>query len=130
AAAGLLVGIGTLRLLLRLPAFAQSGFAIDAAPGLRVLGFTMGVAVLSGLLFSLVPALHASRPRLVPALKDGTPGAGAGRSRARSILVVGQLALSLVLLVGAGLFVRTLQALYAVEPGFETEQVLVATLDL
>lgn len=63
------------------------------------------------------------------ALKLGSPGSGDNRSRLRNGLVVAQLALSLVLLVAAGLFVRTLQALYRIEPGFETQHVLIATLD-
>jgi predicted permease len=128
-AAGLVVGGWSLRLVRQLPVFHDSFGAL--APGLdfRVLAFTTGAMMLSGMLFALPPAFSTSRVDLVTALRLGTPGSGDSRSRLRSSLVVAQLALSLVLLVIAGLFVRTLQAFYRVEPGFETRHVLVATVD-
>ena len=127
--AGVALGAWSLRLVLRLPVFVNgfSGVAVDIDP--RVLGFGLVVMLVSGLLFALPPAFRTSRVDLVTALKLGTPGSGDGRSRLRSGLVVAQLALSLVLLVAAGLFVRTLQALYRIEPGFETRRVLLATVD-
>jgi len=126
---GVVLGAWSLRLVLRLPVFVNSYGAIAIGLDPRVLAFAAGVMMVSGLLFALPPAVRASRVDLVTALKLGTPGSGDGRSRLRSGLVVAQLALSLVLLVAAGLFVRTLQALYRIEPGFDTRQVLTATVD-
>ena len=127
--AGVALGALSLRFVLRLPVFVNSfnGIAVTVDP--RVMAFGVAAMVVSGLLFALPPAFRTSRVDLVTALKLGTPGSGDGRSRLRSGLVVAQLALSLVLLVAAGLFVRTLQALYRIEPGFDTRQVLVASLD-
>ena len=86
----------------------------------RVLGFTLGLSVLTGVLFGLVPALRASRPNVTAELKGDVAGRRAGsRFGLRDMLVVGQLAVSLVLLVGAGLFVRSLQRAQAVDPGFD-----------
>jgi len=98
----------------------------------RVLAFTLAVSVLSGSLFGLLPALQASRPGLVSTLKDD--GAlHAGRERfwsLRHLLVVGQASLSLVVLIGAGLFVRSLGKLFAIDPGFNPENALVMDVDL
>ncbi len=98
----------------------------------RVLAFTFAVAVGTGLLFGLVPALQASRPELVGALKDQGEARlpGLGRLGARNLLVVGQVALSLVALVGAGLFVRGLGAAAQTDPGFETRRLLKMAFDL
>ena len=127
--AGFLLGVWSLRLVLRLPTFANSFGGMVVAVDPRVLAFATAAMALSGLLFALPPAFRTSRVDLVTALKLGTPGAGDNRSRLRTGLVVAQLALSLVLLVAAGLFVRTLQALYRIDPGFNTRDVLVATVD-
>ena len=100
--------------------------ALDAP----VLLFGLGLGVLTGLLFGLLPALP-SRVGLAAALKDGGTTIGSSRSlRARAGLVVAQVAVSVVLLVGAGLMLRTVLALQQVNPGFDPEQVLGATLDL
>jgi predicted permease len=90
------------------------------------------VSVLTGLFFGLAPALQASRPRTVDALKeDGGRGSG-GRTgqRFRGALVVAQVAVCLVLLIGATLFVRSLQAAQDIDPGFEPDGVLIASIDL
>ena len=126
---GLVLGVWSLRLMRQLPVFDDAFGGLVPSVDLRVLGFTAATMLLSGILFALPPAFHASRVDLVTALKLGTPGSGDFRSRLRSSLVVAQLALSLVLLVAAGLFVRTLQAFYRTEPGFETRHVLIATID-
>jgi predicted permease len=93
-----------------------------------VLLFTVAVALVSGLLFGLLPVFkYAAGTRLALAMRDGGRGSSAGRERhrARNVLVVVQVALALVLLVGSGLMIRTLQALRHVEPGFTApEQVL------
>jgi putative ABC transport system permease protein len=97
----------------------------------RVVLFTGGVSVLTGLLFGLVPALQASRADLHGALREGSRGTG-GRAagRARGALVVSQVALALVLLIGAGLFMRSFLALQSVEAGFDSQGVLTARLAL
>jgi predicted permease len=98
----------------------------------RVLAFTAGVAILTSILFGLAPALRATQT--VPALAMKTSGRGmtADRQRfgLRRILVVSQVALSLVLLVGALLFVRTLHNLLTIDPGFRTEGLLIASIDV
>src|SRR5262245_39556433 len=101
---------------------------LEVKPDLRALGFTFGVAVLTGILFGLTPALQATRPNLVPALKQGSAGERRHRIDLRQALVVAEVALALLLLVGAALFVRTLQNLQAVNAGFEAEQVLLFTM--
>ena len=97
-----------------------------------VLLFTLALAVVTGLVFGLVPALHAARPDLQGTLKEGGRGASAGvRARsARGALVVVEVALTLVLLVAAGLLLRSLVGLSAVSPGFETAGILTLELNL
>ena len=93
-----------------------------------VLWFTAGLSLLSGVVFGLAPALRASRPSLVGALRGGTGGSGIGTDgrRLRSGLVVLEVALSVVLLVGAGLLVRSVLELQAVDPGYEPRGLLTA----
>ena len=103
-------------------------FAIDA----RVLLFTLALSVLTGVLFGLAPALRATRPSLVPALKDSRFEA-ADRGRRIDVkkpLVVAQVALSLLLLVAAGLFVRALDAARAIELGFDADRLVTAPLNI
>ncbi len=97
----------------------------------RVLGFALLATVLAALAFGAAPALRATRPNLVPALKDDAGQGVASRSRLRSALVVGQLALSVVALVAAGLFLRSLGRADAVDRGLrDPEHVLLAGTDL
>lgn len=93
-----------------------------------VLAFTIMVSVLAALLFGIAPALQATNPSLVPALKGEAP-AGESRSRVRNGLIVAQMALSIVLLVSAGLFLRNLKAASASDKGFNSDNVLVAEMD-
>lgn len=106
--------------------------ALQGSLDARVLGFTALTAVLSGFLFGLVPALQTARADLIPALRDAEPGvAGGGRRwNARNTLVVAQVALAFVVLIGAGLLVRSLQRLFAVDPGFRAENLLILPLEL
>jgi predicted permease len=90
----------------------------------RVLVFTLAISLLTGLLSGLAPALKFSQWRLADALKDGGRGAGGGRHRAQGILVAVEMALALVLLIGAGLMIRSLSALWNVDPGFRPDNVL------
>jgi len=96
----------------------------------RALCFTLLLSMLTGVIFGLVPAWAATKPDLVSALKDETR-AGSGRRRfaLRNLLVVGQVALSLVLLVGAGLFIRSLEHVESIDPGFKIRDGLVVGLD-
>jgi predicted permease len=118
-------------LLGMLPAFPVS-VALRLDLDLRVLGFTMLVAVGSGVLFGLLPAIQASKPDVVAALKDQdrTGGAVHRRFGVRDFLVVGQVALSLIALVGAGLFLRSLRATARIDPGFEAENLAIVSFDL
>ena len=97
----------------------------------RTFLFTLGVSLLTAVVFGLVPALRASRPDVLPALKDEAQAASTGRSRLRSALVIGQVSLSIVSLIAAGLFLRSLQKAQAVDPGFGgADQVLLVDTDL
>ncbi len=96
-----------------------------------VLLFTLALSLLTGLVFGLVPALHATRPDLVTALKSETSGnTGRRRFSAGQALVIGQVALSLLLLVTAGLFIRTLQQSTLVPIGFDPDGVALTSIDL
>jgi predicted permease len=106
--------------------------AIDLQPDMRVLLFTLAVSIGTGILFGLAPAIQASRPDLVGELKEKT-GAPTGSNRLfslRNLLVSSQVALSLVALVGAGLFLRSLQNAQRISPGFDTEHLAVLSFDL
>lgn len=106
---------------------------IDLEPAfdLRLFAFGAILSLVTGVVFGLVPAFGASRPDLESDLKEGAAGSGAGRGRqrARRCLVVGQLALSMVLLTAAGLFLRSLQRAARIDPGFDRADVLIAGFD-
>ncbi len=98
----------------------------------RVLAFTVLAAGLTGILFGLIPALHSSRPDLSATLKEsgGRTGTGLRQNKARTILVISEVALAVVLLVGSVLLIRTSMALGAVKPGFDAENVLTMRMSL
>lgn len=98
--------------------------SIDVSPDVRVLAFTMLVSCATAVLFGLLPAVRAARIDALPALKGGGPGRGTVRIPLRRTLVVTQIAVSLVLLVVAGLFVRSLLKLKEVDTGFDPDRVL------
>jgi predicted permease len=103
----------------------------DMSPDLRlspvVLGFALGATVLTTLLFGTVPALHATRPSLVPALK-GEVAVGGSRSRASRVLIIAQMALSIMLLICAGIFAVNLRGAATVDKGFNAEHLLTAQI--
>jgi putative ABC transport system permease protein len=100
--------------------------AAEIAVDARVLAFTAGIAVLTGILFGLAPAVHMARADLNAALRDGGRGNSVGfqRNSLRSVLVMGEVALALVLLSGAGLLMRSFYRLESVDPGFDASDVL------
>jgi predicted permease len=104
-------------------------FAVEAKVDWRVLSFTLLLALLTGIIFGLAPALEAARADLHTTLKDAPSARGVKRSRLRQAFVVGQIALSLVLLIGAGLVARALQYAQTIYPGRQPETVLTATFD-
>jgi putative ABC transport system permease protein len=128
---GLLVAVWGIRLLVALSP-SDLPRVKEVSVNFRVLGFTLAISVLTGILFGLLPALQASRPKLNERLKSGGRSAmgGVGRQRVRGGLVVAEIALSLMLLVGAGLLIRSFLRLQAVSPGFNSENVLTMQLDL
>lgn len=103
--------------------------SMEANIDLKVLAFTAVVSVLTGVVAGIVPALHLSRANVNQALKQGLArtGSDSGGNRTRSILVVVEVALSLVLLIGAGLMIRSFQTLRSVNPGFDPRGVLTMT---
>ena len=127
-AAGVVVGTALLRLLQGADLPLPVPLTLDLGLDLGVLAFTMGISLLAGLALGLAPALHGSRDDLATTLKDDSAGGGQrGRTRMRDALVVAQVAVSTLLLVGAGLFLRSFQRLQSVDPGFGREPAAVIT---
>jgi predicted permease len=128
---GLLLALASRDLLW---AFRPPGFNagdLDLSLDLRVLGYTLLLSLLTGIIFGLAPALQASRVELVTELKEKGSQAARGHRwfSLRNLLVVGQVALSLIALIGAGLFLRSLSNAQRIDPGFETEKLLVISFD-
>ncbi len=133
--AGLALGFAGVRALLAvsppgLPRIGEHGAAVGV--DWRVLGFTLGVSLLTGILFGLFPALSASRADLNSTLKESSNRSGTGfrQNKARSLLVVSEVSLALVLLVGSALLIRTFVALRGVDPGFNPHNVLTMEMSL
>jgi len=116
-----------------LAAFVPSdsqGLKISTAPDLRVLLFTFGLTLLTGLLFGLFPALRTTKPNIAPTLKDQAGAVvGGGNVKLRKALVASQVMLSLLLLVGAGLFLKSLSNLRNLGPGFPVERLIGVNLN-
>ena len=129
-AAGTLVAVWGTRLLEHIDLPVELPLAINLTPDFRALAFTLVVALLTGIVFGLAPALQASRLDFAGALRSDTMGGGRSRSRLRNTLVVGQVALSLVLLSASGLFVRALDRGRRVDPGFDVSNVATAALNV
>ncbi len=132
---GLILGFVGVRVLLAvspggIPRIGPDGSAVSL--DLHVLLFTFTVSVVTGILFGLFPAISTSRINLANALKESSSQAGVGlrTGKVRSLLVIGEVALALVLVVGAGLLIRTFMKLQAVDPGFDTHNVLTMAMSL
>jgi predicted permease len=128
---GLLIAPWVTRSLVRIVYDSASTIPLDLDPNLRVLGFTLAVSVLTGLLFGLAPALRSTRLNLFSTLKVQSRGVVGARSRSTLSkgLVITQVAVSLLLLVGAGLFVGSLNNLRSLDLGFRPDKLLAATID-
>ena len=113
------------------PPFIQAD-SIDLSLDSNVLIFTLGISLLTGLLFGVAPAFKASVPDLADTLKLGgrSGSIGWGRNKLRSLLVVSEIALSLVALVGAGLFIRSMRDAQKMDPGFESKNLFMLAFDL
>ena len=135
SAAGAVVGLAVAfladRVLLRiyLPADAAAEFVVSPIPDGRALAFVAGAMLLTSLVFGLLPAVRGSRTEITLSLKDRSGALSGGGISLRRMLVGVQVALSLLLLVGAGLFVRTLRNLESLGPGFPTDRLLTFTID-
>jgi predicted permease len=134
SAAGGLAGLGLAvwmdRTLIGFLPLGVTPLTVSSTPDWRVLGFTFAVAVLTGLIFGLAPALQATRPELAGTLKDQAGSVVGGTAVGlRKSLVVAQVSLSLLLLIGAGLFIQSLRNLRDLNPGFHTENLLTFAMD-
>jgi putative ABC transport system permease protein len=132
---GLVLGYIGLRGLLAMspgdiPRIGEHGGAVTI--DWRVLAFTLGVSLFTGILFGLFPAIGASRPDLNSTLKESSNRAGTGfhQSKARSLLVISEISLAMVLLIGAALLIRTFLALHRVNPGFDSHNLLTMEMSL
>ena len=129
-ALGLLLANWGAHILSKIAASSTFLPASDFSPDGRVLGFTALLSFLTGVAFGIVPAWQASAIDPSPALKEAAPAIGSLRFRLQGALVIAQIAMSLVLLSGAGLLLRTLRNYLVVNPGFETKNILDISLDL
>src|SRR5687767_762286 len=129
-AAGVFLALWILKILLTLRPPIDFPLAIDVEVDWRVLLFSLGVSIVAGVIFGLAPSLQATRPNITTTLKDTAAQGGAARTRLRSVLVVAQIAISLVVLIAAGLVVRTLQQLQTMNPGFDPNNALTMSFDL
>jgi predicted permease len=133
-AAGLLLASWSTSLLANLlpQSFPGNSIPPDVSPDVRVFVYAFLLSVLTGLIFGLLPALQASKPNVIAALKDEQLWFGAGRRRfsLRNFLVVTQIAVSLLLLITSGLFIRSLRNTQHAQPGFELDNALMMSFDL
>ncbi|MBV9074063.1 MAG: ABC transporter permease, partial [Acidobacteria bacterium] len=126
---GFLLAIWTGPLILRLKP-ADLPVALNVAPDWRVLVYTLAVSLLTGLVFGMAPALRSSAVSVSSAINRGAHGGDGSKSRLRSVLVIGQVAVCMVLLVGAGLCLRSLLNARSIDPGFAFHHTVSAEFDL
>ncbi len=129
-AAGWLIALWMIDLAAAFKPPVDFNFLIDLKPDWRVMAFTVIVSFITGALFGLAPALQATKVDLIPVLKNEGGLEGYRRSRFHNGLVVAQMALSLLLLIAAGLIVRSLQQVQMIGPGFEVENRITMSVDL
>ena len=134
-ALGLILGFVGVRLLLRInpgdiPRLGKGGAAVTLDH--NILLFTLGITILTGILFGLAPAISASRPNLAMVLNENSSRSGLGfrNGKLRSVLVIVEMALTLVLLIGAALLIRTFYKLQSVSPGFATKNILTMSMSV
>ena len=108
----------------------EIGLDIDFKPNATVFGYMFLISLVTGVVFGLAPAIQSTKPNLTDALKSTRSKPRASRARLRSLLVIGQVAVSLVLLIGAGLIVRGLQQAQSTDLGFDQKNLLVLSMDL
>ena len=132
---GLILGFAGVRFLLAInpgsiPRIGEDGSAVTVDA--HVLLFTIGISLLTGIFFGLVPAITASRKNLAAILNESSNRAGVGfrSGKVRSVLVVSEMALALVLVIGAALLIRTFMKLQSVDPGFDTHNVLTMAMSI
>ena len=126
AAGGVVVALYATPLLARMPLPVNMPLELDFSPDARVLAFTLVVSLATGVVFGLVPALQSARVDINARLRNDSAGAGSRRSTAQNVLIAGQMAVSLLLLVAAGLFLRALDRGRHVDLGFDPSNVAVA----
>ena len=131
AGAGLLVSAWTSSLLVDSIPGDGGITSLNASLDPRTIAFTFAVALITGIAFGLLPAIQATRPNVYPTLKDQGSSVigGFGQIRSRQALVIAQVALSLLLLFGAGLFTRSLMNLRKLDPGFQTSNMVTFAVD-
>jgi predicted permease len=128
--AGMVLAYWTDRALIAFLPTRSVPLSISSDPDWRVLSFNLGLSLLTGIIFGLVPALQSTRPDLAGTLKDQAGAiVGGASTNIRKLLVVAQISLSLLLLIGAGLFIRSLRNLKELDPGFRTANLLAFKLD-
>jgi predicted permease len=131
AAVGLVLATWTGSLLLSALPGDQAAQTLSAAPDGRVVAFALALSIVTSLIFGIAPALQATRASVTSALKEeaGSVAGGHRQARLRRVLVVAQIAASMLLLVGAGLFARSLYNLKTIDPGFEVDQLIAFSID-
>lgn len=126
---GLLLALWTAPLILRLKP-ADLPVTFDVSPDWRVLAYTLVLSLITGIVFGIAPALRSSAARVTATINQGSHGGDGSKSRLRSVLVVGQVAVCMVLLIGAGLCLRSLFNARSIDPGFAFHHVVAGEFDL
>lgn len=129
-ALGVLLAVWIINMLMAFKPPIDFPLALDVGVDWRVLLFSLAVSVVAGAAFGLAPSLQATKPNVSGVLKDTAAQGGAARTRLRSVLVVSQIAISLIVLIAAGLVMRTLQRLQTMNPGFDSRNGLTMSFDL
>jgi len=123
--AGIALAVMMVKGLLAFLPSTISGYAISSSPDYRMLAFTLGLSMLTGVAFGLVPALQSTTPDIAPTLKDQAGGViGGSQVNFRKVLVAAQVTLSLLLLIGAGLFIRSLGNLRSLNSGYQVDNLV------